>query len=156
MANHPIFLIGESQGQRILVGHSPQGHKELDTTEATQYSPHLTRIPVLSGQGPTLLTSFNLITSLKALPISKDSQKEVQGFKIGILTGHSSVSSRVVILPGEDLNLSKTFILTMMRLPELGVPFQALLLSVDRFCSFMVHKMLRTPLRKPPSHPARR
>ena len=29
----PVFLPGESYGQRILVGYSPQGHKELDTTE---------------------------------------------------------------------------------------------------------------------------
>ena len=31
----PVFLPGESHGQRSLVGYSPQGHKELDTTEAT-------------------------------------------------------------------------------------------------------------------------
>ena len=29
----PIFLPGESHGQRSLVGHSPQGGKESDTTE---------------------------------------------------------------------------------------------------------------------------
>ena len=29
----PIFLPGESHGQRNLVGHSPWGGKELDTTE---------------------------------------------------------------------------------------------------------------------------
>ena len=29
----PVFLPGESHGQRSLVGHSPQGHKESDTTE---------------------------------------------------------------------------------------------------------------------------
>ena len=31
----PIFLPGESHGQRSLEGYSPYGHKELDTTEAT-------------------------------------------------------------------------------------------------------------------------
>ena len=31
----PVFLPGESHGQRSLVGYSPWGHKELDTTEAT-------------------------------------------------------------------------------------------------------------------------
>ena len=31
----PVSLPGESHGQRRLVGHSPQGHKESDTTEAT-------------------------------------------------------------------------------------------------------------------------
>ena len=33
MATTPIFLPGESHGQRSLVGCSPQGHKESDTTE---------------------------------------------------------------------------------------------------------------------------
>ena len=29
----PVFLPGDFHGQRSLVGHSPWGHKELDTTE---------------------------------------------------------------------------------------------------------------------------
>ena len=29
----PVFLSGESHGQRNLAGYSPQGHKESDTTE---------------------------------------------------------------------------------------------------------------------------
>ena len=29
----PVFVPGESHGQRSLVGYSPWGHKELDTTE---------------------------------------------------------------------------------------------------------------------------
>ena len=31
----PVFLPGESRGQRSLVGYSPKGCKELDTTEVT-------------------------------------------------------------------------------------------------------------------------
>ena len=31
----PVFLPGESHGQRSLVGCSPWGHAESDTTEAT-------------------------------------------------------------------------------------------------------------------------
>ena len=31
----PIFLLGESHGQRSLKGYSPWGHKESDETEAT-------------------------------------------------------------------------------------------------------------------------
>ena len=27
MATHPVFLPGESHGQRTLVGYSPQGHR---------------------------------------------------------------------------------------------------------------------------------
>ena len=29
----PVFLPGESHGQRSLVGYSPGGHKELDTAD---------------------------------------------------------------------------------------------------------------------------
>ena len=32
----PVFLPGESQGQRSLVGYGPRGRTESDTTEATQ------------------------------------------------------------------------------------------------------------------------
>ena len=31
----PVFLLGKSHGQRSLVGYSPQGRKELDTTKHT-------------------------------------------------------------------------------------------------------------------------
>ena len=30
---NPVFLPGESHGQRSLVGYNPQGCKEVDTTE---------------------------------------------------------------------------------------------------------------------------
>ena len=33
----PVFLPGESPGQRSLLGYSPRGHKELDKTEVTEY-----------------------------------------------------------------------------------------------------------------------
>ena len=32
----PVFLPGESHGQRRLVGYSPYGRKVLDTTEVTE------------------------------------------------------------------------------------------------------------------------
>ena len=35
MATHPVFLPGESHGQRSLEGHSSRGCRESDTTEAT-------------------------------------------------------------------------------------------------------------------------
>ena len=31
----PVFLPGESHGQRSLVGYSPEGHKESDRNEVT-------------------------------------------------------------------------------------------------------------------------
>ena len=34
----PVFLPGESHGQRSLVGYSPRGHTESDTTEATAHA----------------------------------------------------------------------------------------------------------------------
>ena len=33
MATLPVFLPGESHGQRSLVSYSPWGHKESDNTE---------------------------------------------------------------------------------------------------------------------------
>ena len=35
MATHPVFLPGESHGQRSLVGCRPWDHTESDTTETT-------------------------------------------------------------------------------------------------------------------------
>ena len=34
----PVFLPGESHGQRSLVGYSSRGHKESDTPEVTQHA----------------------------------------------------------------------------------------------------------------------
>ena len=34
---NPVFLPREFHGQRILVGYSPWGCRELDTTEATEH-----------------------------------------------------------------------------------------------------------------------
>ena len=34
----PVFLPGQSHGQRSLAGYGPQGHKELDMTEGTQHN----------------------------------------------------------------------------------------------------------------------
>ena len=38
MATTSVFLPGEYYGQRNLVGYSPWGHKESDTTEAIKHS----------------------------------------------------------------------------------------------------------------------
>ena len=34
----PIFLPGESHGQRSLAGYGPQGHNEWNMTEATEHA----------------------------------------------------------------------------------------------------------------------
>ena len=41
MATHSVFLPGEFHGQRSLVGYSPWGHKELDTTERLTHTYNL-------------------------------------------------------------------------------------------------------------------
>ena len=38
----PVFLPGESHGQRSLVGYSPWSHNELDVTEVTEHVNHAT------------------------------------------------------------------------------------------------------------------
>ena len=37
----PVLLLGKSYGQRSLVGYSPRGHKESDTTERLHFHFHL-------------------------------------------------------------------------------------------------------------------
>ena len=44
----PVFLPGESHEQRSLVGYSPKGHKDSDTTEAAEHArTHLQGAPLL-------------------------------------------------------------------------------------------------------------
>ena len=38
MATTPVFLPGEPHGQRSLAGYSPRGHRESNTTEATEHN----------------------------------------------------------------------------------------------------------------------
>ena len=51
----PVFLPGKSHGQKSLVGYSPWGCKELDTTEHTHththtHTPHTIPILILGFQ----------------------------------------------------------------------------------------------------------
>ena len=43
-ATHSGILAGESHGQRSLVGYSPYGCKELDTTEVTEHTSKYTEL----------------------------------------------------------------------------------------------------------------
>ena len=82
----PVFLPGESCGQRSLAGYGPQGRKESDTTEATQRahtgcsfdsslgSLHFSRIPIsiifspiCSKQEPVFLKTFYFILKYSQL-----------------------------------------------------------------------------------------
>ena len=52
----PVFLLGESQGQRSLVGYSLWGHEELDTTEWLTLSCSFLHDPeFLNGHGGAVL-----------------------------------------------------------------------------------------------------
>ena len=43
----PVFLPGESHGKKSLVGYSPKGHKESDTTEQLSIHTHTLFMTVL-------------------------------------------------------------------------------------------------------------
>ena len=49
----PVFLLGKSYGQRSLVGYSPWGPKELDTTE--RLSTIFKKEVRIDGQNPKIL-----------------------------------------------------------------------------------------------------
>ena len=51
----PVFWPGESHGQRSLVGYSPQGHKESDTTERLNRHCHVLFIIFFKAQRPFYL-----------------------------------------------------------------------------------------------------
>ena len=58
MAPTPAFLPGESHGQRSLVGYSPWGHKESDTTQHLSGRPNGTETPPrLRKKGNLLIRS---------------------------------------------------------------------------------------------------
>ena len=52
----PIFLPGESHGQRILEGYGPWGPKESDTTHATWH--HTRTCPISRGHNILLTNHF--------------------------------------------------------------------------------------------------
>ena len=55
----PVFLPGESHGQRSLVGYSPWGRKEADTTEPLHFtSPGDLPNPGIKPASPALIDGF--------------------------------------------------------------------------------------------------
>ena len=82
----PVLLPGESHGQRSLVGYSPWGHKESDTTERT--SLHFTSLllwvlkkPLTSNQTKTPIkrkSTLKDITLLFNLGINRSRQERPQ------------------------------------------------------------------------------
>jgi len=47
----PVFLPGESHGQRSLAGYNPWGHKESDTIEVTEHSTALEKFALNNFYG---------------------------------------------------------------------------------------------------------
>ena len=66
----PIFLPGESHGQRSLTGYGPWGHKESDTTEVTKHVVHkqfiLNKLFVFIS--PTYLQNFYNLFLISRVP----------------------------------------------------------------------------------------
>ena len=75
----PVFLPGKSHGQRTLVGCSPWGHKELDTTERLHF------LSLISLDFVHLILYFPEDTHISILNISKQlfeesTRKKLQSF----------------------------------------------------------------------------
>ena len=61
----PVFLPGEFHRQRNLVSYSPQGHKELDTTEQLTLSLFMTNLDsIFKSRDITLPTKFHLVKAM--------------------------------------------------------------------------------------------
>ena len=68
----PVFLPGESQGQRSLRGYSPWGRKELDTTEVTEHAQLCLSNHVTRGSRSTPLRSLcSHTSSLETLSLKR-------------------------------------------------------------------------------------
>ena len=63
MATTPVLLPGKSHGQRSLVGYSPWGRKESDTTERLHFHFHPFLLPIVNW------TATSLTPQLIQLPI---------------------------------------------------------------------------------------
>ena len=85
----PIFLPGESHGQRNLVGYSPWGHKELDVTE--QWTLKRDRVEICFG---TVLRADGGLSSsqrLKSFPSWRLGSEHLQdSIQVGQLRSPSS------------------------------------------------------------------
>ena len=68
----PIFLSGEAHGRRSLVGYSPWGHRESDTTE---------QLNAFSFSLLTIVTALNNYNSSAVSRIGLVSQKQISYLK---------------------------------------------------------------------------
>ena len=63
----PVFLPGESCGQRRLLGHTPRGHKESDRTEVAEQQQQQSIDPLLYFSDASRASSSNCSRSLGSL-----------------------------------------------------------------------------------------
>ena len=73
----PVFLPGESHGHRSLVGYSPRGHKESDTTERLHSLNH---------------TSFKIITKIMRVLYPKERMHTIEDACVYAITSVMSDS----------------------------------------------------------------
>ena len=97
----PVFLPGESHGQRSQVGYSPWGHKESDTTERFSLSSLGTSQPIFAQGTPTcagppqgISTPLSAIHHLVAPAPHTRRQKEVWRRELEKGRGVSSMANR--------------------------------------------------------------
>ena len=64
MATHSVLLPRESHRQRSLAGYSPEGHRELDTTEATENAHMPIHTHTYWYVDPNKKNTFGMITVL--------------------------------------------------------------------------------------------
>ena len=72
---NPVFLPGESHGQRILAGYSPQGRTDSEMTEVTSYAGTVSLVAVPNWHssidgGSSLLHTLSSLGSLQCLTMA--------------------------------------------------------------------------------------
>ena len=72
----PVFLPGESHGQRRLAGYSPWGCKELDTTEQLNTDTHRHNLKIDPGGWKHSSISFSLCVIEVYIRLSDEGRKE--------------------------------------------------------------------------------
>ena len=87
MATQPVFLPGESHGRRSLVGYSPWGYKESDTTKRL----HLT-LPYLTLAPRCLMEACKTARELKDFCWKTLSWKNSSAVKVSLIQGSLIIS----------------------------------------------------------------
>ena len=86
----PVFLPGESHGQRSLAGYSPQGRKESDTTERLTFPSSLTWLCFSSLGVPTSQDkrNYRLVSTSRSAGTRIQSQQAPFRRELGVRVSH--------------------------------------------------------------------